>query len=186
MSAISTPADPLGSAFGQEPAELIDPLRPEEYARRMRPAAWVELPPNLRSHFDSKGPLYLTVDDITLRWRNFRFEFHAGMFFDFSSIPLALRFAGISRWSPTLSLVPASLVHDAWWRGLVGEEIVGRKGKAYALLGNQAYREIGTASGHPAWKMAVQAGTLGLVAWLAYGRPRTKPNPEILTVVRLG
>jgi hypothetical protein len=193
--AVSTLAvSPLGIppvAADLPPAELLDPPRPEQYAARLRMAAHDELPPALRSHFDPRGPLYVTTAPIALRWRRWVLQIAPGLYTDASSIPLWLRPLGVSRWSPHLELVPASLVHDAWWRGLIEDHLSAPRDarfsahKWHALVGNRAYQDVAIASGYRPWRAAAQRLTLDVVARFAYRGPTTRPNPGVIRVVEI-
>ena len=158
---------------------LIDPPTSMEYRGGTYP--WEMLPPKLQKRLSPKSPVYLLEHDAVVRWDDRLWEVKAGYYWDSASIPLSLRVIGLSRWSERNELFPASLYHDAGWRGTLPRLGRGRKN---LLRYNRMYADLAVAAGYPPWKMFVQKFVLDLKVWIV-GAPKKyadQPDPTLVDV----
>ena len=164
-------------------AKLIDPPIANDYASRMRPFPWSELPEPLKDRFSRKTPMYILTEPVTVEWDNYNWTVKAGFIWDGASIPLVL--APISsRFTSGFELFPASLLHDAGWRG--DAPWLHHSWRKSLIRYTRLYEALGVAAGYPRWRMRWHRRILFIAAYMRRFPGLGWPDPSLIEVAPVG
>lgn len=166
-------------------ARLVRPAKAIDYANIINPMPWDRLPGVLKSRFGQHTPMYILRDDATVDWDGYRWTIKAGFIWDGASIPRSfiLRCFGISRFTHAMELFPASLFHDAGWRGTAPRLAKGKLKNLFRWT--DFYVALGVSGGYPAWRMRWQGRVLAASAFARAGRRMDYPDPTLVSVTPL-